>query len=318
MDKSIDNPLVSIVMPAYNAEIYLEQSIRSVLDQTYQNWELIIVNDGSKDKTKDIAETYVQKDKRILAINQENKRLGGARNTAIKAARGEWIAFLDSDDLWEPQKLELQISTSYTYPEVSVIYTDGYIFYNDNLNNLTPYPTKAGLFKAEQMYKMEYQANYIPVLSVIAKSSLINKIGLQEVRTYFHGCEDWDYWLRMARAGATFLGIKEKLFYYRRHDYNMSSNNLNMDLARTSAFIENFDKKYFEVAEAERIFKPLIMPLIVELLKAERAEDAEFILSGVSKILPFKKYRVLKLLMSFTGIGLYSWIMLLYRFKIKR
>ena len=96
-------PLVSIITPLYNSEKFISETIESVLAQTYTNWEMLIVNDCSKDNGAKIVEEYVKKDKRIKLFNNE-KNLGGAgtRNRAIKEARGKYIAFLDSDDLWMP------------------------------------------------------------------------------------------------------------------------------------------------------------------------------------------------------------------------
>src|SRR5262249_23306047 len=101
--------VVSIIMPAYNAGKYIADSIQSVLAQTYSDWELIVVDDGSADNTASIVQQFVTRDSRINYFFQENGRLGKARNTGIKEARGALIAFLDSDDLWLETKLELQL-----------------------------------------------------------------------------------------------------------------------------------------------------------------------------------------------------------------
>ena len=104
-------PLVSVIMPAYNAEKYISQSIESVINQSYQNWELLITDDRSSDNTQRIVEKYCIDDKRIkLFINKENGGAGVARNNSIKEANGRFIAFLDSDDQWLPEKLIKQIS----------------------------------------------------------------------------------------------------------------------------------------------------------------------------------------------------------------
>tara|TARA_B110000211_G_scaffold141790_1_gene161940 strand:- start:7754 stop:8506 length:753 start_codon:yes stop_codon:yes gene_type:complete len=108
---SIEQPLVSIIMPAYNAEKYISESIESVLAQSYQNWELLITDDRSIDNTQRIVEEYCINDKRIkLFINKENGGAGVARNNSIKEANGRFIAFLDSDDQWLPEKLNKQIN----------------------------------------------------------------------------------------------------------------------------------------------------------------------------------------------------------------
>lgn len=104
-------PLVSVIMPTYNAEKYLAESINSVIAQTYDNWELLITDDRSSDNTLAIAKHYVAKDSRIkLFIQEQNKGAGAARNNSIENASGKYIAFLDADDLWVPEKLEKQVS----------------------------------------------------------------------------------------------------------------------------------------------------------------------------------------------------------------
>ena len=103
----MSNIIVSVIMPSYNAERFINESIESILRQTYGEWELIIVDDKSTDNTARVIESYIQKDKRIKCILlEENSGPAVARNRAIKEARGHYIAFLDADDLWMPQKLE--------------------------------------------------------------------------------------------------------------------------------------------------------------------------------------------------------------------
>lgn len=107
----MQEPLVSVIMPAYNVEKYISESIESVLAQSYQNWELLITDDRSTDNTQRIVEEYCINDKRIkLFINKENGGAGAARNNSIKEANGRFIAFLDSDDQWLPEKLNKQIN----------------------------------------------------------------------------------------------------------------------------------------------------------------------------------------------------------------
>jgi glycosyltransferase involved in cell wall biosynthesis len=314
MDSDL-KPFISIIMPAYNAESYIAESIKSVQNQSFSNWELIIINDGSSDNTSQVAQRYTHNDSRIILINQINKQQGGARNAGLKVAKGQWIAFLDADDLWDKEKLKKQLDAAESRPDADVIYTEGYIFYDNDLNNVAQYPTKCGFFPGEEMYRMEYETNYIPILSVLAKFSIVSKIGLQEEHLYYQGCEDWDYWLRMAHAGAGFLGIPDKLFYYRRHSNNMSSNSLKMRRALAATFIKNYDEKYFDISQAKKIFRPLITSLIFDLLRAKLINEATFILKGINNILPSQKYAVLKVIIDCFGARSYELITLVHRFK---
>ena len=112
MEENLKNePLVSIITPLYNCEKYIEETIQSVINQTYKNWEMIIVDDCSKDKGVEIVEKYQKLDSRIkLYRNEKNQGVSYTRNRAIGLSKGKYIAFLDSDDLWKKEKLEKQIS----------------------------------------------------------------------------------------------------------------------------------------------------------------------------------------------------------------
>ena len=106
----MDKPLVSVIIPAFNAAEYIRQTLNSVLAQTYQAMEVIVVDDGSSDATGAIVEEFVKKDARVQLVRQSNAGVGAARNTAIRMARGEYIAPLDADDIWFPEKLEKQVA----------------------------------------------------------------------------------------------------------------------------------------------------------------------------------------------------------------
>ncbi|MBQ8957339.1 MAG: glycosyltransferase [Bacteroidales bacterium] len=106
----MEQPLVSVIMPSYNAEQFIAESIESVLHQTYQNWELVVTDDCSSDRTPEIVQSYCDKDSRIhFAIAKRHSGIAGTRNQCIARAKGRFIAFLDNDDLWHPEKLEKQI-----------------------------------------------------------------------------------------------------------------------------------------------------------------------------------------------------------------
>ena len=146
-------PLVSIIMPCYNAERYIAQSIESVLAQTYTNWELLITDDGSTDKSVEIISKYSKNDDRInVMVPDEHQGIARTRNMSISRARGRFVAFLDNDDMWKPKKLEKQVTfmlekgigfsyTSYELIDISgvskkkIIKTQGVIDYKKYLRN---------------------------------------------------------------------------------------------------------------------------------------------------------------------------------------
>ena len=121
-----DHPLVSVVIPCYNQAIYLSEALDSLLQQTYQNWEAIVVNDGSPDDTENVALGYVEKDKRIKYLCEENAGPSSARNMGIKYAKGEFILPLDADDLIKPEYIEIAIDTFDKNPSIKLVYCQGF------------------------------------------------------------------------------------------------------------------------------------------------------------------------------------------------
>lgn len=215
---------ISIVMPAYNAEKYISSAIDSVLAQTYQDWELLVVNDGSTDRTPELIQTYANKDQRIRLFTIPNGRQAKARNFAISQARFEWIAFLDADDLWMPDKLEKQVKQLIEDPSLDMIFSTGYIFeegktYSENKVFASVYSK----FNSGQIAPLLFESNKIAILSVLILKSLIVKAGGFDEKC---PCEDYDLWLKITSQNAYFYGMEEKLFRYRVHSQASSRNQL--------------------------------------------------------------------------------------------
>ena len=118
-------PLISVVIPAYNAGQFLDETLESVLSQTYENWECIIVNDGSTDNTESVAKKWCEKDSRFRLTNKENGGLSSARNWGIKESKAEYIAFLDADDILTSDSLEIRINTLLK-ENVDLVYSNAY------------------------------------------------------------------------------------------------------------------------------------------------------------------------------------------------
>ncbi|WP_448702967.1 glycosyltransferase family 2 protein [Mucilaginibacter sp. AW1-3] len=290
--------MVSIIMPAFNAERFIEETILSVQNQTYTDWELIIVDDGSTDQTAAIVKS-MQADKRIKYVYQQNKKQAAARNNALSNATGNWIAFLDADDVWPALKLEKQLK----YAEeinADVFYTGGEIV-DEQGRFISGYNTVYGRCPAIEMYKLLFEGNPIPILSVMFKREWFEKVGLQDEDTRMTGCEDWDYWVRLAKAGADFYGIDENLFSYRRYENNTSSNYVKMTMAQACVYIKNFDQAIFNADDKKRIFNYRLPSLIVTLIKANRLQDAKYILDKTKLILPSVINYVDELLINLLG-----------------
>lgn len=212
-----EETLISIVMPAYNCENYIVDAISSVLAQSYQNWELLIINDGSKDNTLDIIKGFSEKDARIRPLqNEENMGVSATRNKGIAAASGDWIAFLDSDDMWEPLKLEKQI-------KVAKENSAGFLFTGSSYINEKGEKYK-GIFEVPKIvsYKQLRNQNVISCSSVLIKKKFFETIKME--RDDMH--EDYAVWLRVLRTGITAYGINEPLIIYRISQDSKSGNKI--------------------------------------------------------------------------------------------
>lgn len=207
--------LVSIIMPAYNAEKYIEEAIQSVLKQTYTNWELIIVNDCSTDKTEQIIKEY-QEDQRIKLYSLlKNKGVANARNVALKKAAGRYVAFLDSDDIWLPEKLEKQIGFMkknnyvFTYHNYRTVKVG-----NNDLGKIFNVPLKIDY---EEFLKGN---NTGSCLSTCIDRKVIGHIWMPEEKH-----EDYICWLNIFRKyRIKGYGMNECLAYYRVGKKSVSSN----------------------------------------------------------------------------------------------
>lgn len=208
-------PLVSIVMPAYNAERFIEKSIKSVIKQSYTNWELLIINDCSKDFTQKIIEDYCLRDGRIkLFVQEKNSGVVEARNKGIQESKGKYIAFLDSDDLWERKKLEIQIKYM-EENELTMTYTS-YSYINEEGNFIKEIVVPKSL-----SYNQALRGNQIGCLTVVINKYKVGNFQMPNLRH-----EDYATWLNILKKDIIAHGIIENLAKYRKVNNSISSNKL--------------------------------------------------------------------------------------------
>lgn len=209
-------PLVSVIMPAYNAENFLSDSINSVLAQTFRNWELIITDDGSIDNTKAVIESFCTKDVRIKYLYQENGGQGKARNLGLSTSKGKYIAFLDADDFWLPEKLEVQIK-QLEENKVDLVFSDCWVFNNTISDSTHTLDAAKGIFQGDTALVFFLEKNGIPTLTVLIKADVLNTIkGFSEKRS-IQNAEDYHLWLRLLINGYIFYGSELILAGYREH-----------------------------------------------------------------------------------------------------
>ncbi|MET0466194.1 MAG: glycosyltransferase family A protein, partial [Chitinophagaceae bacterium] len=207
------NPLVSVIMPAYNAEKHIAESIQCVIDQDYPDWELLVVDDGSSDKTATIIQHFADKDSRIKYIYQQNGRQGKARNNGLRHARGEYIAFLDADDLWIPDKLSIQVAIMQSR-NVDLLYAD-YFYFRDQPGQGQALNLASGSFYGPENFEYYLATNRVGILTVMVKKQLVDAVGGFTEDPAIQNAEDLHLWQKLYLAGGRFESLKQQLAYYR-------------------------------------------------------------------------------------------------------
>lgn len=194
---SAANPQVSVIMPSYNTAHLIAASLDSVLHQTFSDFEIIVVNDGSPD-TKDLEIVLKPYQSRIVYVQQENKRAAGARNTAIAEARGEFLAFLDSDDTWLPDHLALQMQLFKEDPALDLVYSNCLLVgdprHPDEFMSRCPSQGPATFLT------LVVEQCQIPISTVVARKTALARAGFFDEN--LARCDDYDMWVRAAFHGA--------------------------------------------------------------------------------------------------------------------
>lgn len=248
------NPTVSVIIPTYNRAKILGKVIQSVLDQTYKDFEIIIVDDGSTDDTKQVLAQYKNK---IIYIYQENQGGAVARNTGINHANGKYIAFLDSDDLWFPQKLKKQVEILEQHDDFALVYTN--ILYIDD----------AGRFKSPGYSSKKFLSGYMFKETLFRKimcghppTWLIRKTCFEEIGSFdpdFRTSHDRDMIIRIAKKWKIY-GIKEPLTMIRQHNYQRLRGSSSANQIEYYWF--KFLDKLFKETDRELISKKLKKKLV--------------------------------------------------------
>jgi len=220
----LDKALVSVIIPAFNAAADIRQTLNSVLAQTYQAIEVIVVDDGSSDATAAIVEEFVTRDARIQLIRQTNAGVGAARNAAIRKARGKYVAPLDADDLWFPEKLEKQVARmEQCGNETGLVYCwFKLINEHDEFVDVSHSNTLEGRLRHAMVLQNLLGNASVPLF----RAAALEKIGLYLTRVEqegAQGCEDWDLYLRVAEFFSIHV-VAEHLVAYRQRSSGMSSN----------------------------------------------------------------------------------------------
>jgi glycosyltransferase involved in cell wall biosynthesis len=234
-------PKVSIIVPCYNQAQFLDEALQSVLDQTYQDWECIIVNDGSPDNTEELAKKWVEKDNRFVYLKKENGGLSSARNTGLEAAKGEYIQFLDSDDCIEKTKLELSLQQLNVTKDkdVKVAISNFRMFIDNPLNTSAPYCNlKEELFNFESLLYHWEEPFTIPIHCGLFDATLFNIFRFPE---NLKAKEDWVMWVSLFREDCQAVFIEEPLALYRKNPDSMTmTKNMLPDFIKACDYFRQF------------------------------------------------------------------------------
>lgn len=215
MGLEIDRPVFSIICPCFNQIEFLKDAVNSVLSQGYKSWELIILNDGSTDGSGLLADELARIDSRIRVIHQENQGLSAARNMGMSIANGQYLGFLDADDMYLPGAFDSVLAQFKTTGADLII--GGYRYFKEG-----------GFFHTHLFPQSEVNPeilltrNQAPPVSHFLKRTIVGQIGSFDPK--LKSCEDWDFWIRIAKLGGKIITIPESISVYRYVTHSMSRN----------------------------------------------------------------------------------------------
>lgn len=216
-----NDPFISVIIPTYNCARFLMESVGSVLSQTYRPYEIIVIDDGSTDNTKEVLQPVMQRIKYVQL--EQNKGSPVVRNIGIQAAQGEYVAFLDADDVWLPEKLQTDRECFDKHPDVGMVYSKhinidekGVVFHGAMKKRLPCGKIFVQLFSEQ---------NFIITSSVVVRKAVFETTGLFDEQLF--NCQDWDMWLRIAFYFKS-AGIDKPLVKYRHNPHSLSKNRDNV------------------------------------------------------------------------------------------
>ncbi|PZX49803.1 glycosyltransferase involved in cell wall biosynthesis [Algoriphagus ratkowskyi] len=219
--------IFSIIIPCYNQAHFLPDALNSLINQSFGDWEAIVINDGSTDNTKEVSESYMLKETRVRLVNQSNQGLSAARNTGIAQSNGKYITFLDADDWLYLDFLE--IVRSYFISDADIVIT-GYDHWKNNIavQQVSKHYSSIGIDYF--IYK-----NFSPCMTFCIKKIRIDQIGVFDQS--LKSAEDWDFWIRAAKCELKIVSIPDVLAAYRYSDHSMSRDGSRMYEALKEVFL---------------------------------------------------------------------------------
>lgn len=269
----MNNPLVTVLLPVYNAELYIADAVESILKQTFRDFELLVINDGSTDKSSEIIRSF--KDERIrLVENEINLRLIATLNKGIKLAKGTYIARMDADDISLPERLQKQVSFMETHPEVGVCGT--WFEQLGNPGKIVKYPEEDAAIRIMMLYQTPFCHP-----SVILRKEVLEKNEILFSPDFIHG-EDYEMWIRLS-SHTRFANLPEVLLQYRLHENSVSASNQSVQQEKTYNVIRlAFQKAGMQISNEE-------ITLFRHVMYAQFKADKHFITEAERLLLQLLK-----------------------------
>jgi glycosyltransferase involved in cell wall biosynthesis len=285
-------PKVSVIIGTYNAVKYIEETIRSVLNQIYQDFELIVVDDGSTDKTVDKVKSLLKPPHQI--IQKKNGGEASARNEGLCAAKGEYISFLDHDDLFVPDKLEKQVEFLDLNKDYGMIYGKyAYILMQNEKNNWKNWDFSSTKGISGDIFIKQLINNNIHIITTMVRKECFEKVGLFD-ETMNYAC-DSDMWVRLS-ADYKIGYIDETLAYYRLHDTNVSLDRETCLLHRIASMNKNYELFKERVQANKEIIKSIrnlyyrLIKLYIKQRKFKKAKN--YFLDYLRRYAKYKVYEL--------------------------
>ena len=271
---------VSVIIPTYNRAHVLREAIDSVLTQRYSDLELLVVDDGSTDHTKEMMSSYTSK---LTYIYQEHKGVSAARNRGIKHAKGDYLSFLDSDDLWLPDKLSLQMKFMRYHPEIHICYTEEiWIRRGVRVNPMKKHRKYSGM-----IFEHCLPLCIVSPSSVLIARSLLEKVGVFDEE--FEVCEDYDLWLRISARYPIYLIDIPLIIKRGGHDDQLSKAMNGQDRFRIKALVQLLEGDFLSFCQRELAFKELKRKCEIYgkgCIKRGKKEEGEEILTLAGRYKP--------------------------------
>ncbi|HTG16799.1 MAG TPA: glycosyltransferase family 2 protein [Blastocatellia bacterium] len=265
-------PEVSVIIPCYNQAQYLTESVQSVLQQTFKDWECIIINDGSADQTQSMALSFAGKDSRIRCVSQPNKGLAAARNRGLDESAGRYIQFLDADDWIAPGKFELQLAVLKTTPALSLSYCDYERYFDDPMRPM-PHRERFNPRLDPNNALLDLASNWenelsIPTHCFLFDARFFTEQGIRFDKT-LPNHEDWDCWMQILTTDPLILCVPNMLATYR---YRADAMSVDLSVMRRG-FIRAVSKQKIAFRENDEMYG-----VLCEKLRSVKSEYRDFTL----------------------------------------